>query len=659
MPQCIAQQDTSTWMNAMTKCTSKQCTRHFGRFCTHHQWLTQLTCLDTELSADVLKQYLPYCSRSVLAKAQLLEWIHTTTGRAWLVEFGDASGLQNLSPASLTEGWTTIDVTRKAPSCLTDSTPGHSELKFQHVMASCGFTANTQHVGNAARPWEYSESSRSMVALDSETVGFDLTGQWLPHGDYFDKNCFCKTFSIDFADEPCSGSGLALTKERLWLHATCGPKALPTKWKVGLKTTKFDYLPTNDWQWPSCVNDMPKKVLNLPDQCATNACDTDANGYCVVKRAVDRSCFCRQIDFDTCKGPCHKFETRIDYVKWLHGLCGDVEGWSGLPKHWHELASPNSLDMIPWSWTLKNANRSCVLLTCHFTPWKFASLALINAAALVAALYASGPHTRKGFVHRYFRDSVQHSWFWGARTIVSMHLLAIVVNAAITKSAWGYDNVPVIPLILLWCSLPRLMWVPLLRAMSIGAIASTVCAETVLQLLSSFTMVATVRYGWEHDFYRNSMERLAASYPAQLMYAGALAWLVVVVIALVLVLQTVQGSLAQSDRTPKSHGNRSATSNAAEEILGPMNESWSWLEEKVALRWLNMHRATERTPLMSDAGLGNMGYGILPGTYTQPTVLIVEKSTVRLYLIAIITMSLLWLAQCMFWGGFIGLSLGK
>ena len=71
MPQCIAQQDQSTWLSSMTKCTSKRCTSHFLFICTHHQWLTQLSCLSIGFSADVIKGYLPYCSRSVLAKAQL------------------------------------------------------------------------------------------------------------------------------------------------------------------------------------------------------------------------------------------------------------------------------------------------------------------------------------------------------------------------------------------------------------------------------------------------------------------------------------------------------------------------------------------------------------------------------------------------------------
>jgi hypothetical protein len=81
MPQCIAQQNYSSWLGAITKCTDKRCTSHFGVICTHHQWLTQLSCLSTEISSEMVRAYLPYCSRSVLAKAQLYRWIRTVTDR--------------------------------------------------------------------------------------------------------------------------------------------------------------------------------------------------------------------------------------------------------------------------------------------------------------------------------------------------------------------------------------------------------------------------------------------------------------------------------------------------------------------------------------------------------------------------------------------------
>lgn len=79
MPQCIAQQDQSTWLSTMMKCTSKRCTSHFGAICTHHQWLTQLSCLSIAFSPDIIESYFPYCGRSVLTKAQLYQWVCNIT----------------------------------------------------------------------------------------------------------------------------------------------------------------------------------------------------------------------------------------------------------------------------------------------------------------------------------------------------------------------------------------------------------------------------------------------------------------------------------------------------------------------------------------------------------------------------------------------------
>lgn len=331
----------------MTKCTYKQCTRHFGVICTHHQWLTQLSCLSTEVSPNLVNRYLPYCGRSVLAKAQLFHWIREVTGRTWLVEVGDAYGLQEPSTRSLTRGYTTIQVTDKAPACLTESVVGSTTELFQHVIASCSFTSNTRHSGNAARPWEFRESQGSMVALDFETAGYDLTLHKIAYGEYIDKRCFCENFSANVRTESCPGPGLASTTERLWVNATCGSRYLPSDWTNGLQTTTFAWIPIEKWRWPRCFADMPDRTTELVHQCTSDACEPDSEGYCNIKRSVDRACFCRRMSYDSCKGPCHVFESRIDFVEWLHDLCGGVADWHGLPKHWRQIAAPTSTEMIP------------------------------------------------------------------------------------------------------------------------------------------------------------------------------------------------------------------------------------------------------------------------------------------------------------------------
>ncbi|KAF2639408.1 hypothetical protein P280DRAFT_481539 [Massarina eburnea CBS 473.64] len=651
MPQCIAQQDQSTWLSTMSKCTSKQCTRHFWFICTRHEWLTQLSCLSTEFSSDVVKEYLPYCSRSVLAKAQLFKWIQTVTGRTWLVDVGDANGLQTLSPASLAEGYAAVDVTSKAPTCLTDSTSASME-PFQHVMGSCSFTSTTRHTGDASRPWEYNEGLRSMVALDFETVGYDLTRRWIAYGNYFDKRCFCKTLDTGLPSEPCSGPGLALTRERLWLNATCGSTSLPDKWTDGLKTTPLAYIPTENWRWPDCVTSMPQEVIGLVDQCATNACELDSSGYCnIIKSSVDRSCFCRNISYSSCKGSCQIFEKRVDYVNWLHDLCGNEPEWHGLPKHWRQLTVPTPLEMIPWRWSIKSfkhsnhADASKSNQKCASTEWKLGSLVLSSTSPLIVAFLDQKIRTK--------RDYQSRSWFLTGLAIAALHLFTNWINAALIQSTPGYQKIPIVQLVLLWCSIPRFTWLTTLlvgfhpfKTTSIHTAASYLLAEMILQALSAYPMMVTVSYGWEHSFYGQGMARLETSSSARMMYAGALMWLLTVVFTIALLVQAAHGmNVSDTQETPNVVGN----------LMEAFNGHWASLEEELASYWIQKSRDLEDRPLLSRNGKIYKGYGALPVENINTHM--VSQGDLRLSLITIIGMIFLWVAQWLFWTGFIGLTL--
>ncbi|KAF1836883.1 hypothetical protein BDW02DRAFT_566653 [Decorospora gaudefroyi] len=666
MPQCIAQQDQSTWLSAITKCTSKICIRHFGpAICTHHQWLTQLGCLNTVFTPDVVKAYLPYCSRSVLAEAQLFQWIHAVTGRTWLVEVGDAIGLQTLSPASLGEGYAALEVRNKVPTCLADSSSASSMEPFQHVMASCGFTADAQHTGNAARPWEYNQDLRSIIALDSQTASYELTEHRIAHGDYFDKQCFCKAFGIDWKAEPCAGPGIALTRERLWLNATCGPTSLPDHWTDELKTTRSAYIPTEDWRWPECVAGMPKKVTGLADTCTTDACEVDSRGYCKIKRAIDRACFCRNISYNSCKGSCHVFETRIDYISWLHDLCGSEQGWHGLPKHWRQVAAPTPLDMIPWRWRIKpskdltpasgNHKKSSISTqTCTSPERKLGYIVLINMATILAGFL--GPRATNSAMHR-------RSWFLTGLAIAAIYLVPHWLNAVLVQSIPGYEDVPIAQLVLLWTSMPRLTWLTVLlvglqplQSTSLPTAKSCLVAEMILQALSAYPMLTTVRYGREHSFYTQGMARLESSSSAQFMYAGALMWLLVTIVALALLLQATRRANKSATHTktltPKPQTCNHTQANIAIQLITLFNKRWTRLEDALLHRWTRKTLDPEQTPLMTHAGQTYTAYGTI-----RVKVLAIERATVTLYLIATISMFLLSIAQWSFWAGFIGLSL--
>ncbi|KAI0858028.1 hypothetical protein F4860DRAFT_326367 [Xylaria cubensis] len=625
MPQCIAQQDQSTWLSAMTKCTSKRCTSYFGIICTYTQWLTQLSCLNVEFSSDLVRQYLPYCGRSVLAKAQLYLWIRNITGRTWLVDVGDANGLENLSPVSLAEGYDPVDVTYYAPTCLTGSVSASSMEPFQHVMASCSFTSTTQHTGNAARPWEYNEHLRSMTVLDTQTVGYDLIQRSIEDGDYFDKKCFCGAFTMNLNEEPCWEPGqdqIDLTKERLWLNVTCGSTSLPDHWMDTLKTTGFAYVPIEDWQWPRGIADMPKQVIELTDKCATDACELDSRGYCKVRHAIDRACYCHNISYDSCEGSCQQiFETRIGYVNWLHDLCSNVHDWHGLPDNWRQLAAITPLEIIPWRWIMKPSKGSYVANgthvgsvgateTCPSNEWKLGSLAIVNLSALFAVFLS-----RRTSIHRSVRglswDTRPSCWIFKGTVIAILQLLANLFNTVLIQKSPGYEDVPLVESILLWCTMPRPTWVLVLllgiksfEPMDFSPAVSFLSAEMILQVLSSYYMVMTVEYGWKHSFYFGGLEGAERGGPAKIMYVGAL---VSLALNSVVIFQFMRASCSM-DKT----------------------------------------RSSEATPLRR-AEWGNTVYGTF--SVEGPN----ERVSQELYGAVVIAM-LLWISQWLFWGGFVGLS---
>ncbi|OJD36827.1 protein bli-3 [Diplodia corticola] len=548
------------------------------------------------------------------------------TGRTWLVDVGDANELQDLSPASLSEGYAAVDVALHAPKCLTGSVSAPSMEPFQHVMASCGFTSTTQHTGRADRPWEYREGLKSMVALDFETAGYDLTRGSIEYGDYFDKDCFCHAFSVDTEKEPCGAPGhLEWTQEQLWIHVTCGPTSPPSNWTNSLKVTGFRYIPIEDWHWPPRVMDLPSQVAGLVHHCATDACGLDSSGYCKVKRTVDRTCTCRSIDFATCGSACHTFETRIAYVKWLHNLCGQVQDWHGLPDDWRQLAAPTTLDMIPWKWSIRSSNDRGKRTSDQ---WTLRSFVFVNVATLLAALYyrEAGIHPSSARFPRLRRLPYHSSWLSTGISIAALHLLANWVNAVLIQRTPGYEDTPVTQLVFFWCSMPRPAWLIFLliglqpfHAINFFAAKSSLFAEIILQALSAYYMLITVNYGRQHNFYLGGLEGAKGSQSAGFMYAGALLWLVVTAVALAL-------SILATCRMTSDDGD------------------CVWLGKGLENYW--MHKSNRR-----EGDRATM-YGTL---HVQGQhILDFPKRLAELYALLAMSALLLWLAQWVFWSGFLG-----
>ncbi|EWG38571.1 hypothetical protein FVEG_01761 [Fusarium verticillioides 7600] len=518
MPQCIAQQDQSAWLDAMTKCTRHRCTSYFI-FCTHYQWLTELSCLSAEFSPGIVKHYSKYCSRSVLAKAQLHHWISTTTGRNWLVDVGDTNNLQGLSPKSLTDGYTSIDVANKTPACLRETPSAGTKETFDHVISSCSFTATTQHTGNTARPWEYNPRRNSMTALSFDTASYDLTSSHIPAGEYFDKACFCNTFSMSQHEEPCS---------------TLSPKDLEAQ------------------------------------------------------------------------------------RRWMNETCGYT---------WHEPAGLQPRDMIPWRWRIypRSPNGDA---QCPSNEWKLMSMGLINLLTFFAILHAN--NTRQSNVtspRPLFYNPAR--WILGGVLLGCIHLLANLANAAIIQFTPGYEDIPAVQLMLLWCSLPRLSWLPISshgtknpESQDMTSSMSAMFAEAILQAFSFYHMCLTVNYGRIHDFYFGALSRAARSPFAALMFGGALVWLFVVAMMAVPDIRTIR----TRDKPDEKEGGESDGGAKEEECLLPKSRTRSEGHD----------------------------YGTISAEVESLAPSMKRHS--RLHMVLAMGVPLLWAAQWLFWIGFIGLS---
>ena len=652
----------------MTACTWKICTRHFGVICSHHQYLTQLSCLRTGFSPDLVRDYLPYCSQSVLAEAQLYHWILHITGRTWLVDVGDAIEVKRLSPASLVHGYTSVDVVGKAPSCLTRAESESSKEPFRYTMAACGFTSVTQHTGNAARPWEYNQGLQSMTALDSETAAYSLTQHSIAHGDYFDKSCFCKTFTIDERHEPCMASqSLDVTRERLWMNATCGPKSLFSNWTDNLMTTRSAYIAKEDWVWPACVADMPRNVLSLTDRCADDACRLDSSGYCEITSAVDRSCFCRAISYNSCEGSCQLFETRIDYVKWMHRLCGDLEDWHGLPQGWQRLASPTFQDMIPWQWEITPygySDEDSMEGSCASSDNMLIDLGLLNVAFLLSAYFFWRLTTT-----RASRGVVQqaNSWNWilAGLARAAVQLLGYWFSAYIIQSARHFSHIPVTQLTLLFCSIPQpaglkaaFLALQNTETSTLPMVASALLCELLLQCLTTYYMSMTAWYGYEHSFYDNYMEKIAHMPFAQLMYVAAALWLATSLVMTVLVVRILWPKAAPDTNSPHDRGDRKKRPNGINSLLAatnrkiaPFNKWYRAQEDALVWHW-SSQSSSPHPALLAGA---QPGYGTINYTVKHPNHRFRDVCA-SLSIVLCLSWLVTWIAQWLFWVGFLELS---
>jgi hypothetical protein len=202
--------------------------------------------------------------------------------------------------------------------------------------------------------------------------------------------------------------------------------------------------------------------------------------------------------------------------------------------------------------------------------------------------------------------------------------------------------------------MPRIAWLPFwilcrqpFETINLSAAASSILAEIIMQALSLSPMLATVKYGREHDFYSHGLDLADGEAAAKVMYTAALVWLFVFLVALVQLLLLTR---AMMKTTTSGHRDllkwrkikQPRPSNIAEEIAAQVNE-------RMPLLGYESTRIRRYTHEENTAMEGTVPLEI-------EIVRISPQSLIRSYTVTVIILLLFWLAQWLFWAGFISLS---
>ncbi|KAL3253324.1 hypothetical protein ABHI18_009579, partial [Aspergillus niger] len=236
--------------------------------------------------------------------------------------------------------------------------------------------------------------------------------------------------------------------------------------------------------------------------------------------------------------------------------------------------------------------------------------------------------------------------------LATVQIFASWLNFVLAQHTPGYEEVPIFQLILLWCSMPRLSWLAMLLLglqhfgpKSLSVAASLLFAEILLQILSAYYLLITINYGRQHNFYFNITEIWL---PARIMYAGALMWLIIVLIAYYTLW------IQARRRMKKPLGSGFTPFNITEEGMPPIIEYFNISTGKRFHLATGRPRSPEEAPLMRDQTNRTIYDPLLVKAHHTP--LPQRLGFAKLYAATTILLLLLWVAQLLFWGGFIGLS---
>jgi hypothetical protein len=434
-------------------------------------------------------------------------------------------------------------------------------------------------INNMLRSWQHSQtptnSDSSCAQIFSNLTQHCETGQRCSDQsvdgcnaavDTFSQSCFCGTFvfpaTLQGAD--CYEEDIGYSEALLWLDENCNgissfDSELPADWHDLILTVNATFISADQNSlWPDCLDQNQCASQGLSDSGAGLRFDpsvfSDSSVY--PEDTVNTSQFCGIIRYSgQCARQCvTPWWDRVSVLDYLLKTCGPVSTQAAdaqpyFPADYELLHSIQASELLPWTWaeirpdnlTVNASSNDIVdLKTHHYCPsaaGKLASFAIVNCImALILPIIGRRTLINRLTLGRLGRSNSRF-WIYTGALGIGLHITSNAVNASIIKATPGYSHVSVPHLTLLWCTRPRLSWLVVAlvpfqarKAMYFSVTASTLIAESVLQIIGAVYMGIATNFARNNRFYQpRSLDKFGGvrGHDAQIMYGGSLLWLCV------------------------------------------------------------------------------------------------------------------------------------
>lgn len=405
-------------------------------------------------------------------------------------------------------------------------------------------------------------------------------------------------FSDIYQGQQCHTDTLGSTVVR----TICLPTTLPASRTIYPPQQFLEYFRGYTIEWDATWSALAVQEPSTPSSTASNVTSssvlpTDAPGYfgsfkegapsCVSNMTTlcpdfytsiqlchnattqDKACYCVSFTAHECAGLCLEDHQPNDLLNYVIPPCqgsfdnssyisnsstsGASVNWTSMWPDYAYLSDTAYIQLFPWDWDVQPNSTELADQTTNGTTTEIGekldqcptvksalvSFAIVNSVVFVASVATANRYVTYYLTCKFFGGPKGGKW-WPAAAIISvaLNLLGNVVNAILIKGTPGYNHVPLIPLIMLWCTRPRLAWLVILlvwitkhigRDMStyLDSAVAALMAEVILQATGTVYMGMTVNHARVNEFYLvGHLEYTPHGSDALIMYAGALLWTV-------------------------------------------------------------------------------------------------------------------------------------